>query len=264
MTREAEKEYHERARAAAPLPVIDAQSFEREHFQPSLDGGGYYNDLLVLFRDRILRDGGWNGKRVLDYGCGLGNWSAYWALTGAKSVVGFDFCETGIQRGQERIRAQHLAHKVNLLVMDATHLGFPDCSFEMSLGVGVLHHVIKYPRIFEELYRVLEPGGKAYFAEGLADFPLFKLWWKIKGEVEEGDVPIFAGDVRMKASMFRDVEIVGDTFIFCLKRLLHNRSRLSKPRRFVLRTMRNMDEVLFRISPRLREWGCFSCIVLTK
>jgi hypothetical protein len=109
----------------------------------------------------------------------------------------------------------------------------------------------------------MKPGAKAYFLEGLADFPLFRLWWKIKGEVPEGDVPIFAREIREKARMFRDVEIQGDTFLYSMKTFFRKKPR-TRAARWFLRTVKQGDQVLFRLVPTLRKWGSFSYITLTK
>ena len=42
--------------------------------------------------------------------------------------------------------------------MDATALDFPDDTFDIVIGTTVLHHVIKYPGVFEELHRGHEAG----------------------------------------------------------------------------------------------------------
>lgn len=260
-----EKAFHERFRdGEGPLDPIRVQEFRRLNLQPCYTTGcDKHADNKMAFLELILQDGGWDGKYILDYACGNGVWSTYFALTGAARIVGFDLAETGIRRGTDRLRAQGLDDKVKLLVMDACQLDFPDNEFEMVIGVGVLHHVSKYPGIFEELYRVMKPGAKAYFLEGLADFPLFKLWWKMKGQVDAGDIPIFAKEIRAKTHMFSNVDITGDTFIFSLKRLLC-RPSMGWVTRTILRMCKAVDTALFKICPPLRAWGSFSYIVLTK
>src|SRR5438093_1019322 len=114
------------------------------------------------------------------------------------------------------VYAQRLESSVQLLCGDASHLPLRDATFDLIIGHGVLHHVIKYPYIFDELHRVMAPGGRGYFLENLADNPLFKLWWKLKGEIEEGDVPIFAGEVHRLAHMFDAVQIIGHDLIHSL------------------------------------------------
>lgn len=260
-----EKEYHDVFyEGTEPLPdVVPAEADERSLKPCYTTGRGRYSDNKEAFHRIVRGDGGWSGRHVLDYGCGKGAWAVYYALTGAKRVDGFDISETAIRRGRERIERQGLGDRVRLSVMDAARLEYADESFDMVIGSGVLHHVIKYPGVFEELHRVMKPGAKAYFLEGLADFPLFRLWWRIKGEIPQGDVPIFSREVREKAAMFSSVIIHGDTLLYSAKTFLWKPS-MGRGRRWVLRTLRRADDVLFRLCPALRRWGSFSYIVLRK
>jgi SAM-dependent methyltransferase len=263
--RQVEKEHWDRFhRERDLLRPINVDEINRTLLQPSYACGvDIYCDNRIAFYQRILQEGGWRGRCVLDYGCGDGKWTGYYVLTGAERAVGFDLGEMGIRRGWQRLISQGLAGRVRLLRMDATRLGFPDNAFELVIGNAVLHHVIKYPGIFEELHRVLKPGARAYFMENLADFPLWRLWWRLRGRRAEGDVPIFAGEVRRKASMFSQVEIRGDTFLYSIRRFLWKPSA-GPVRRLLLRTCKRLDDRLFERCPGLRAWGSFSYIVLVK
>lgn len=263
--RETEKKYHdEHHDGARPLPVVAVEEVRRKLLQPCyLTGGDKYSDNKQAFQSVVQAGGGWVGKHVLDYACGRGGWAVYYALTGASRVSGFDISETAIRRGSERVRRQGLADVVELRVMDASELEYPDNTFDVVIGEAALHHVIKYPGIFEELHRVMKPGSKAYFREGLADFPLFRMWWKIKGEVPQGDVPIFSRDIRDRASMFTEVVIHGDTFLYSVKTFLW-KENMGAARRLILKALKKTDDLLFRVCPPLRRWGSFSYIVLTK
>lgn len=263
--REVEQAHWNKARAEqASNWQIMPEYVHRHLLRPCYEGeGDLYSENRMLFHEIIAQHGGWNQKYVLDYGCGLGDWAIYFALTGARQVVGFDMSEAGIRLGNERKRAMGVDSNVQLHVMDATDLQFPDNEFEIVIGTGVLHHTIKYPGIFENLYRVMKPGTKAYFLENLADFPLWRLWWWLKGEVPEGDVPIFAKEVIAKAHMFSAVEIIGDSFVHSLKTFLY-RKNMGPLRRNLLRMTHVTDLFLFDKFPRLRKWGCMSVIVLTK
>lgn len=260
-----EKRYHDgHYGGEAPLPAVDVAEVREKLLKPCYaTGSDRYSDNKQAFHEFIDRGGGWAGKYVLDYACGKGTWALYYALTGAERVAGFDISETAIRRGRERVERQGLEGRVDLRVMDATRLEYADETFETVIGVGVLHHVIKYPGIFEELHRVMMPGAKAYFLEGLADLPLFRLWWKGKGEVPQGDVPVFSREVRDKASMFSDIVIHGDTFVYSAKTFLW-KPEMGQGRRWVLRALKATDDLLFRVCPALRRCGSFSYIVLTK
>ncbi|MFP6578246.1 MAG: class I SAM-dependent methyltransferase [Myxococcota bacterium] len=263
--KQSEKDYHESFyQRDEPLPEITVEGVERNLLRPCYEGNGdHYSENRGAFHQLIRRYGGWEGKRVLDYACGFGDFAVYYGLTGAARVDGFDIAETAIELARERVERQGLADRVHLEPMDASALRYEDDSFDLLIGHGVIHHVIKYPHIFEEMHRVLRPGARAFFVEGLADFPLWKLHWKIKGEVPEGDVPIFASEIREKAAHFSDVHVEGDTFFHSAKRWIW-RAKPGPLRRGILRTTHGIDRALFRVFPPLRRWGSFSYLVLTK
>jgi len=262
--RRTEQDFWNSQREQQGVKLLDVEQTRANELQPCYRGDGdLYSENRAFFHQLITENGGWQNKYTLDYCCGLGNWAVYFGLTGAKKVIGFDMGTTGIKIGQSHVRQQNLADKVNLVVADATRLPFYDNEFELVIGHGVIHHTIKYPGIFEDLYRVMQPGSKAYFQENLADFPLWRLWWKIKGEVPDGDVPIFSKEVREKAHMFAEVESVGDSFVHAIKTVVY-KPGMGKVRRAILWCSHHADKALFRIFPALRKWGSMSVIVLTK
>lgn len=262
---EVEQEYHDRHYDGdTPLPPLDVDEYERHAITPCYLGtGDHYSDNRWAFHQLLRARGGWKGKHVLDYACGVGQWSIYFALTGASQVDGFDLSGVAVQRGRERVETMGLSNTVTLEQMDAAHLTYPDQAFDMVIGHGVIHHTIKYPGIFENLYRVMKPGATAYFLEGLADFPLWRAWWKIKGEVPQGDVPIFSSEVYEECRMFSNVEIIGDTFFHSAKHFVWRRNP-SLWRKALLRTTHYADKILFQTVPPARKWGSFSYIVLTR
>jgi SAM-dependent methyltransferase len=265
ITKAVEKAYHEQFYAGdEPLPPVTVDDVDANLLQPSYVGrGDHYSENRWVFYRLIRERATWQNKHVLDYACGFGHWSIYYALTGARQVSGFDLSEEAIRRGSERVASQGLSDRVMLTQMDASRLTFPDQMFDIVIGVGVLHHTIKYPGIFEHLHRVMKPGAQAFFLEGLADNPLFRLWWMWKGEVPQGDVPIFAEEIRQKACQFSQVEIVGDTLLHAGKHFLW-RPAPGRLRRMALRTTHRADLALLNAVPWLRRWGSFSYIILTR
>ena len=265
LLKDSETSYHNEFHdGAGPLPLVSVEEVEAKSLQPCYTTGhDKYSDNKQAFHKIMHADGGWASKHVLDYACGKGAWAVYYALTGATRVDGFDISETAIRRGRERVERQGLGRTVELKAMDATRLEYPDDTFDIVIGDGVLHHVIKYDGVFAELHRVMKPGATAYFREGLADFPVFRLWWIIKGEVPAGDVPIFSREIQERAAMFSGVAIHGDTFLYSAKAFLW-KPNPDAFRRAVLRTLKGADYLLFAACPPLRKWGSFSYIVLRK
>ena len=100
------------------------------------------------------------GKVVLDIGCGPGDWSCQAAECGAKSVDGFDIQEDMVELAKQ---AAVQYSSVNFCVGDVIKMPYDDNTFDIALSLYVipaLHHEA-YIRHFEELHRVLAPGGKA-------------------------------------------------------------------------------------------------------
>lgn len=264
--RRRERAYHERARTSDwPLPPVVPADIERDWLAPTWTTGiDRYNDGRRALHRVLEVAGGVAGRCVLDYGCGNAMWATYFALRGARRVVGFDLAESGVRRAMRRASAQGLEKRLHLLCADAAHLPFGTASFDLVVGHGVIHHVIKYPGVFDEIHRVLRPGGKGLFCENLADNPLFRLWWWWKGDVEEGDVPIFAAQVRRRAAAFRRVEVIGLDFFHSLARFVFRRQPNPRWRRLVLQATYRADQALFRMLPVARRWGSFSILIVEK
>jgi SAM-dependent methyltransferase len=95
------------------------------------------------------------GKLVLDVGCGMGRYSdvvSRWAAT----VVGVDLT-SAVDAAQGNIGSRD---NVNLAQADIFNLPFADSTFDYIFSIGVLHHTPDTKAAFEQLPRLLKPGGK--------------------------------------------------------------------------------------------------------
>ena len=100
------------------------------------------------------------GKKILDIGCGNGNWSYKVTQYGAKSVDGFDVQEEMVQLAKQ---ATSQFSTVNIQVGDVQNMPYGDNTFDVAMSIYVtcclpLETCISH---FKELHRVLAPGGKA-------------------------------------------------------------------------------------------------------
>ena len=100
------------------------------------------------------------GKRVLDVGCGVGDWCYLASHCGAKTVDGFD-----IQEGMVNVAKQATSHfsNVHIKLGDVADMPYEDASFDVAMSFFVTCNLSPdaYDKHFQELYRVLAPGGKA-------------------------------------------------------------------------------------------------------
>ena len=101
------------------------------------------------------------GKRVLDIGCGAGNWCVTAAEYGAKSVDGFDIQPEMVELAKQA--TSHLQDMVHIQVGDAADMPYDDDSFDVAISLFVTCNLPKEICLkhFKELDRVLAPGGMA-------------------------------------------------------------------------------------------------------
>lgn len=115
------------------------------------------------------------GKRVLDYGCGKGDFALKLLAAGAQ-VDGIDIAENYIEESiAVALKAGYPASQFNFQIMDAHALTFDANSFDYVVGNGILHH-LNFELALDEIHRVLKPGGRAIFQEPLAGNPLLRLF----------------------------------------------------------------------------------------
>ena len=105
------------------------------------------------------------GKRVFDFGCGMGEEAMYFARMGAE-VHAMDISSKGVNI--TRRRAQYDTLKVEARVGDVLNSGYQDNYFDLIHGIGILHHVGLDPGL-KEVHRLLKPGGRAAFLEHMSN-----------------------------------------------------------------------------------------------
>ena len=105
-------------------------------------------------RSRYLLSAVVRGERVLDVGCGAGEFSAELARAGAR-VVGVDVAPTALERAQTK----HPDLDFRLVELDRP-LPLKDNSFEVVWAGEVIEHIADTARWLSELRRVLAPGGR--------------------------------------------------------------------------------------------------------
>lgn len=99
-----------------------------------------------------------SGSRVLDGGCGLGDWTLRFTSEGY-SVVGLDLSRKTVERLQERFPEATFADG------DIRHMDFPDASFDAYFSWGVFEHFEAGPQeCVREAFRVLKPDGLLFIS----------------------------------------------------------------------------------------------------
>jgi len=104
-----------------------------------------------------------NGKTCLDAGCGGGRFMVALARIGAKEIVGIDISEDAVKEANLRLQKRGIkqARAIKNSVLD---IPFKENVFDYVVSSGVIHHTPDPFKAFQELSRVLKPGGKIFLS----------------------------------------------------------------------------------------------------
>ncbi len=111
-----------------------------------------WRDCLKVYIQKIEKEVG-HETRVLDVGCGHADWLAQ-VYARTPHVYGVDPDADALARNES------VKHK---LVSTADVLPFPDGIFDLVVSAFVFEHLEKPEKTFNEISRVLKPGGKFIF-----------------------------------------------------------------------------------------------------
>ena len=117
--------------------------------------------------DEMVRFAGLEpGQRVLEVGCGMGNFSERTARETSAAVVATDISPRMVELARER--------GLDARVADVQALPFEDAEFDCAVANAMLYHV-EVDRALGELARVLEAGGRLV-ATTLGSAHMDELW----------------------------------------------------------------------------------------
>lgn len=203
------------------------------------------------------------GKRILDVGCGIGQYSVFFALKGAE-VTAFDISPVGVKQGRNLARVNGVEGKCRFEVANASEMPYADQSFDIVVYHEVLHHAIKYPNVREETLRVLKPGGRVVVSETLRGNALLSLARRIsmRGEEAKGDVILELKDLSGFAEGFSAYRIEPMSLFFMLKRAFQNRTH-NPLVRVLLRSIKLVDDAVLYAFPSLRKM-CGECVMVMR
>ncbi|WP_224364827.1 class I SAM-dependent methyltransferase [Hyalangium versicolor] len=118
------------------------------------------------FRFELL--GELHGQHVLDVGCGDGTNAILLASRGAR-VTGIDISPRSIRLATERARMAGVEDRVRFLCSPLEVAEFPENSFDVIWGDGILHHLIpELETVLERLVQWAKPGARVVFSEPLS------------------------------------------------------------------------------------------------
>lgn len=136
-----------------PFNLYDKNAREFQEYNFSIASQYILND----FPEETIED-----KTILDLGCGDGGKTVYCALNGANKVVGIDPNEEKVLLANELSIEKGCAKKIEFICASGNSIPYNDKTFDLIISSSVMEHISPddLPRIFNECYRVLKPGGK--------------------------------------------------------------------------------------------------------
>lgn len=115
-----------------------------------------YIDLVLGFNGKGFSV--YSDKKVLEAGCGTGRESIYMASRGA-DLTAIDVTDKSISVAKEHSEKFNFKYKIKFNKASVLELPFENNSFDIVLSSGVIHHTEKPQIAFQQLVRVLKPGG---------------------------------------------------------------------------------------------------------
>lgn len=102
-------------------------------------------------------------RRILDVGTGTGNFvnlmiSCYKDYS---EIVGIDTVKGALDLARNQVKGD----RITFVCMDGYHMDYEDNSFDIISLSNSLHHFEHINKLFQEMDRVLKPGGKIIVAE---------------------------------------------------------------------------------------------------
>jgi SAM-dependent methyltransferase len=209
-------------------------------------------DALGVYQ--LERLGAVAGKKVLELGCGSGEWAVRLALLGAE-VYAVDIADEAVALALRRAEINGVGLKA--FRMSAYNLDFPANFFDLVHGVYVLHH-LDCAKAGAEIRRVLQPGGLAVFTENSANNPVLMLARKLCGHFgipkwsSTDEYPLRKQDIATLRESFNLLKIYYPAFhffVFADIKLFGFRHK------YISLICRLADNLIYRYLPFLRRYS---------
>jgi SAM-dependent methyltransferase len=164
----------------------------------------YYRDLIV--DEARLAQARHGEARILEYGSGIGAYSSLALAEAGFGSIGIDISPASVHAAGEAARSRFPELAIEYRTMNAEQLEFPDNSFDLVCGNGIVHH-LDLGRAYAEIARVLKPDGVAVLSEPLGHNPLINLYRRLTpGQRTADEHPLRRKDIELAREFFGEVQ----------------------------------------------------------
>jgi ubiquinone/menaquinone biosynthesis C-methylase UbiE len=119
--------------------------------------GRYNKRLRINNLKNFIKD-----KKIIDLGCGHGNFLISCLGFGAKKCVGIDYGKDTIQYAKKIAYKLKLQKKVKFYCRSIYHSKLRANYYDFAIQNGVFHHMDNEVKAYKEMYRVLKKGGHCW------------------------------------------------------------------------------------------------------
>lgn len=142
-----------------------------------LSAAGEWHELKKLLPD-------FQGKRVLDIGCGFGWHCVYAASKGATYVLGTDISEKMLAVAKEKAASDVVTYKQAAM----EDLQLDDESFDVVMSSLAFHYTPNFDQVVQVIHSALKPGGVFVFS---VEHPVFTAQGKQDWIYDSEDKPAY-------------------------------------------------------------------------
>ncbi len=215
-----------------------------------------------VMRAALAHFGDLRGKRVLDLGCGAGEYALAFAAQGA-DVVALDASEVAIEK-LAGFAARHGVTNLTAVAGSALDLARHG-PFDFVFGALILHHLEPFAAFADALAEALPAGSRAFFHEnnaGIGGLAIWfrehlagRLWFPKHGDADE--FPLTEREVDELRRRFQVAVEFPELALFRLASYYLFKNRLA-PGAFGW-----LDETLYHV-PALRRFSYYQYLYLTR
>jgi ubiquinone/menaquinone biosynthesis C-methylase UbiE len=108
-----------------------------------------------------------SGGKVLDVGTGIGEFidSLKENLKDYTEIIGIDMNDIALEKAKDTFKDEN----IEFIKMDAENINFKDNTFDVVCLSNSIHHLPNIQKVFNEMKRVLKPGGYFIIQEMFCD-----------------------------------------------------------------------------------------------
>ncbi len=119
-------------------------------------------DTIAFFTEKYSCNEIFEGKNVLDIGCGAAGKSLFFLKMGAKHVTGVDIVKSYESEANELAKKLGYGDRFDFVCASADALPYEDNSFDTIIMNDAMEHVSEPESVLDEIMRVVKPDGKIY------------------------------------------------------------------------------------------------------